>query len=266
MSLVSLKVGDRVRHPGKPEWGPGETLPGTTSDRIRVYFAFEGEKLLKGVTLEPVVGPDAHHPLLDHRIQSPTRGAKRRSIGDLKREFLRLFPEAFADPHYLSTERDYKVAAHRLAVEKLSVKDIRALLKDGRHDEVCARAISVVNATNIIFPNEKMALRDGLTEASPRKQFAEALVQLLYGPGSFKERFTKFSDLLLEIGAPKWTIVTYFPFLVFPQEHMFLKPVVTQLAAETCDFELNYKPDLNWLTYESTLELARTLTDSRVIQ
>ncbi len=40
---------------------------------------------------------------------------------------------------------------------------------------------------------------------------------------------------------------------------MFLKPLVTKLAANICEFELNYKPRLNWLTYQKLLDLAKLL-------
>ncbi len=59
--------------------------------------------------------------------------------------------------------------------------------------------------------------------------------------------------------AAKWTIITYFLFFAFPDEHMFTKPVVTQEAAETCAFELNYCPDINWLTYKCLLDFSRYL-------
>jgi O-acetyl-ADP-ribose deacetylase (regulator of RNase III) len=51
----------------------------------------------------------------------------------------------------------------------------------------------------------------------------------------------------------KWTIATVFPFLAHSQTHIFLKPEVTQAAAKRRGFSLNYKPELNWLTYSCLL-------------
>jgi len=40
---------------------------------------------------------------------------------------------------------------------------------------------------------------------------------------------------------------------------MFLKPEVTQDCAARLIFELNYRPQLNWLTYAKLLEMSRYL-------
>ena len=45
-------------------------------------------------------------------------------------------------------------------------------------------------------------------------------------------------------------------FLAFPEEHVFLKPTVTQHAADLVKAELNYRSELNWLTYSCLLEFA----------
>ena len=46
---------------------------------------------------------------------------------------------------------------------------------------------------------------------------------------------------------------------------MFLKPEVTKHAAAPTKAELNYKPDLNWLTYSCLLDFARYLKDELVV-
>jgi hypothetical protein len=106
-----------------------------------------------------------------------------------------------------------------------------------------------------------MDLKDGLKVEGANRKFAISLNDLLYGADTFEQRFDRFADTLFQMGASKWTIATYFPFLAFPGEHMFMKPVVTQKAAEACDFELNYRSELNWLTYSSLLRFASSLRD-----
>ena len=54
-------------------------------------------------------------------------------------------------------------------------------------------------------------------------------------------------------------MATCFPFVLYPKEHMLLKPVVTQKAAEACGFPLAYDRHLNWKTYEQLLAFARKL-------
>ncbi len=40
---------------------------------------------------------------------------------------------------------------------------------------------------------------------------------------------------------------------------MFVKPTITQYSSELCGFEINYKPQLNWLTYKSILDFSNYL-------
>ena len=53
----------------------------------------------------------------------------------------------------------------------------------------------------------------------------------------------------------KWTVVTYLPFLWRPEQHMFLKPVVTQDFAERVghSFVHEYSPALEPDVYASLL-------------
>lgn len=104
-----------------------------------------------------------------------------------------------------------------------------------------------------------MDLKDGLELLENKKLFSETLFNLLYLEGDMSQRFMAFADCLLAIGAAKWTIATYFLFLRYPDEHMFLKPAVTKKAADLSAFELNYRPELNWLTYHTLLKFAAYL-------
>lgn len=143
--------------------------------------------------------------------------------------------------------------------EILSQENYSALLDTGEYDEVVKRALQVVNKTNLIFPNEKMALKDGLKDEEKKRQFSEKLYELLYGDGELRLRFETFARHLEDIGAAKWTIVSYFLFIAFPDRYIFLKPTVCQHAAKLVKAELNYRSDLNWLTYKCLLEFAENL-------
>jgi hypothetical protein len=124
---------------------------------------------------------------------------------------------------------------------------------------VCRRALRVSNATNLIFPNEKMALKDGLEVPAHQQAFATALFNLLYGDDDLKPRFEGYADMLEGVGAAKWTIATYFLLIVYPEAYVFLKPTVTQHAGDISGFEIHYRPDLNWRTYASVLGFANYL-------
>ena len=58
-------------------------------------------------------------------------------------------------------------------------------------------------------------------------------------------------------------VLTMLPFLAQPHRFMFLKPEVTQKAADRLLWNLNYTSKLNWLTYSRLLEMRRTLVSVR---
>lgn len=254
--------GDRVKHPGKAEWGVGEVLEDSSSSTVRVFFVGAGEKQLSlaHVTLQLVTGATAKHPVLDNLTLAPSaKGVKYVSSPQAISRFLERFPQGFYGDKYLDQERDYKVAAHELALELLGKQTFTKMLKAHEFDEICKRAMRVSNATNLIFPNEKMALKDGLQGATAKKLFSETLHQLLFGSNDLEPRFKTFSSTLEELNAAKWTTATYFPFLMFPEKYIFLKPSITQNAAALSAFEINYRPQLNWLTYKCVLAFAEHL-------
>jgi hypothetical protein len=259
---MQCRAGDRVVHLKRPEWGPGEVLAQTGANTFRVYFAYAGEKTLKADFLEVAVGDSAAHPLLDHRAKRAYRkGVTRKTIPEAIAGFLREFPQGFSDPLYFEMERNYKVAAHKLMVDLLIPDRLAGAITANEFERATADAMRVVNATNLIFPQEKMALRDGLRSAAVQERFARTLYRLLYATGDDEARFEGWAELLGDIGAAKWTNASYFQFLAHPDRYIFCKPTVTQQAAEICNFEINYRPELNWLTYRSIQRFAEVLRD-----
>lgn len=256
--------GERVKHPDKPEWDIGQVMEDSFEEKVRVFFVGAGEKVLKpsSTNLIKVQGDEASHPVLDNlRLVKQGKAAKYRSLSQLVDHFLREFHGGFYGDKYFQKERNYKVDAHNLMLSLLNQQSFSSLLASHNHHEICKRALQVVNKTNLIFPNEKMSLRDGLNSDQNQQLFSEKLYSLLYGEDELDRRFNTFSDCLMDINAAKWTIATYFLFMTFPRDHMFLKPTVTQKAAEVCAFELNYRPELNWLTYQKLLEFSKYLFD-----
>lgn len=254
---MRFSKGQRVAHPGRPDWGVGQVLEDSVSSSVRVFFVGVGERRLSldHVSLVLVQGDEAAHPVLDNLRPIPSDGGVRYlSLPRATERFLELYPEGFYGDKYLSQERNYKVKAHELALKLMGEEALSALCQTGRFEEVSRLAQRVVNATNLIFPNEKMSLKDGLVDPKHQEAFSNALWKLLYSSEPFENRFTDFARVLCEIGAAKWTTATYFPFLVHPKEHMFVKPTVTQKAAELSAFEINYRPELNWLTYKCVLD------------
>ncbi|WP_432822086.1 DUF3553 domain-containing protein [Trichloromonas sp.] len=260
--MAGIQIGDKVLHPKMPDWGLGKVLSVAADGKVKVYFVHAGEKTLnqKFVQLEKLEGVEAEHPILDNpTFNERAKGKAHKGLPDARLDFLKHFPQGFDDPEYVRMERVYKIDARELLLELLNESEFSSLLSAKNYAEIVKRALQVVNKTNLIFPNEKMGLKDGLRSPENMHIFAERLFALLYGPGNYRDRFEGFADCLEQIDASKWTTMTYFPFLAFPEEQMFLKPEITKHAAELTKAELNYRSNLNWLTYSSLLDFAKYL-------
>jgi len=259
---MAVKKGTRIRLLAKPDWGLGELVEDGSTNSLRVFFENAGVRQLAPslAKYEVISGAAAKSAILDNlSVKALQPGARYFSVRHAIERFLELYPGGFYGEEYKSRERTYKAKASNLAKELLDAKVTGKKRQRGEYGEICLDALRVVNATNLIFPNEKMTLKDGLKSKQSSKRFAEGLCDLLAQPDLDETRFTRFAVVLQDIGAGKCTIASYFPYLVFPQAHMFVKPTVTQKAAELSAFDLNYKPDLNWFTYERVLEFSRRL-------
>lgn len=174
---MSLKKGDRVRHPIKAEWGLGEVLADSNGEKVRIFFVGAGEKTisLKHVTLDCIPKDEAAHPVLDNlRVPAESGRIRYQSLSESIERFLERFPQGFYGDRFAAEERDYKVRAHQLAQDLLSKSELARLLSANECGEVCRRALRVSNVTNLIFPNEKMALKDGLESPAPKEHPREA--------------------------------------------------------------------------------------------
>src|SRR5574341_2208602 len=101
-----------------------------------------------------------------------------------------------------------------------------------------------------------MSLKDGLVSGEQKKRFAKVLNDHLFGDSPLPKRFDEMCEFLEEIGAAKWTVVSYFLFLMFPDKYMFVKPTITKSSADICHFDIRYRSELNWQTYEAVLRFA----------
>ncbi|HJU09380.1 MAG TPA: DUF3553 domain-containing protein [Candidatus Binataceae bacterium] len=284
MTAADLKKGARVRHVAAPQWGIGELLRDPVGGKAWILFVDAGEKLIMlSNQLLLVEGAEAENALLDRRIESlgidssrvtsrnhkigHTRNQKPRrprlnlTLGELKSRFLQDFPGGFRGQKFHSTERDYKIAAHKLAREWLHHVRFQTSRHHDAIDAICRDASQILHKTNLVFKNELIKFHEGLKSQAGKREFVTRLCELLFGQSDLEHRFMAFCDFLSDIGAPNWTTATYFPFIMFPGEYMFMKPRVTIVAAEICDFELNYKPRLNWLTYHCLLTFAVRLKE-----
>jgi hypothetical protein len=183
-----------------------------------------------------------------------------------RRKFLRFFPKGFRDETYLAWERDYKLATHRRWEEALNRDDFSRLLDEGKYTEIAARAVRTEQRSqhSMIFSFEKMALRDAVKSAAGARAFAAGLYEFLHGRGTDETRFERWCETVAALPRRQtrvltWPLVTVFGFIAQPDRHIFLKPIVTKIAAEKYGFDFPYQSKPNWHTYANLLEFAETI-------
>ena len=173
-------------------------------------------------------------------------------------QFLRVYPSGFSDPYFLSDEREYKIRAHEKAKRTLDEEVLRDLLRKRQFLEIGEAARKTF--INLIFPNEAMAFKSFVQIEQNAQAFSPVLVDLLYG-SSFEQAFDEMSSLLRPAKAATWTVLTYWPFILFPDRHMFLKPEVAQESARRLGERFEYESPPTSLSYVSYLTYVSHLRD-----
>lgn len=205
-----LKKGIYVQNPLKNEWGVGKVLEDVGNNIYEVFFLEAGFKKFNKKVNPLVVAENVNEELFIDR--GSKNKEKFTSNSDLIEYFLKNYENGFDGTEYKSREREYKDKAKNLANELLSKSIYEKLLAENDFEEISKRALKIINSTNLIFPNEKMSLKDGLVSDVSKEQFSKLLFQLLYGSNE-ELSFDSFCKFLESISSDKWTIASYFQFL-----------------------------------------------------
>lgn len=189
---------------------------------------------------------------------------RQRAVKRCRGKFLHYFSGGFRDETYFDWERGYKQKAHTRWNEMLAPRELRALIRAGKYDEVAHRAVAIEGRTNLLFSFEKMALRDALRTPAGARDFSKGLFHLIDGKASLESRFDRWIEVLAKLPRRQtrvvtWPIATVFGLLARPDEQIFLKPNVTRRAAEAYGFPFTYASRPNWNTYASILSFASQL-------
>ncbi len=198
------------------------------------------------------------------RPRSPGERGPAVSAIRCKRKFLRFFPKGFYDETYLDWERNYKWRSHQTWCEQLDRAQYRSLLLRGEFSEIAQRAVRIESRTNLLFSFEKMALRDAVKTRAGARTLARGLFDFLYSRATPQVRFEQWCDTIAALPRRQtrvltWPLVTVFGFIAQPDEHMFLKPNVTRIAAERYGFDFHYQSRPSWETYRSLYDFAAQL-------
>ncbi|MFN7949910.1 MAG: hypothetical protein U0Z53_31470 [Blastocatellia bacterium] len=275
MNPNGWQAGTLVESPARPEWGPGKIVR-VVPERVYVIWRDRPGREAKAIVTSALrLAADQHDPVLDHlppliekdgKLMLPT---ERITFQQAVNTFLARFPQGFQDPAYISDpetgERDYKWAAHEYYVQHLGGGRFRELLRNdlpGLVQEV-ERCISKVN---LLYVTEAAALRDALRDENAARSFFTRLADLLEAEKVTEQVFAPYAEAVCDLPATRgrvatWPVATILLFLAQPDRHLLLKPDVTSRAADSLGFQLNYRPEPNWLTYRCLLQMAEIYRD-----
>ena len=199
--------------------------------------------------------------------------AKRDTISPARKrclqKFLHYFRKGFRDEKYIAWERQYKYDAHIQFQQNLNQKAFKELLAGEEFERIAQTAIKIESKTNLLFSFEKMAIRDAVRSREGAALFSSGLYHYLYSKGPIQKRSETYIDVVRQLSRKQtrvltWPLLTIFGFIADPTTHIFLKPKVTQSAAEKYKFDFDYISAPNWKTYESLLAFADQIrTDTR---
>jgi hypothetical protein len=266
---MAYETGQLIEH---PKWGRGKIVQ-VDGDKVRVIFKSEPQPKLIDAARFPLTLAEnqkdpyfgrIHLPAVQGKGKAKGAGAVKSTVtqAESKRRFLARFPLGFQDPAYRQAERDAKVQASERWAREMGREQLEPLLGAGEFAEMAQRALEIEAQANLLDVFAKAALRNA-AKAEP-EAFARGLFELVCGEGEMPDRFEGFAAMLDSLPQPKtqtfkWPIQTIFPFLADPRENLFLKPKVTQLAADRFGFDLQYRPQPAWDVYARVLEFAKQL-------
>ena len=263
--------GQRVRHIKRADWGVGQLLENENGEWIKLFFDNSGEKSIGAAyrdQLSTVTGTEAHSTLLDN-MYLPNGAVVTRpmvTFAQAKERFLEKFPGGFYGERLLQHERTYKEKLLQRWTELLGREATQELLRAEDYGQICDRAARFIRLQDLTFPSpfEKMAFANGMKVLADQRAFASALCDWKNPELPVERRLDPFAQVLRGMDCDKWPILTSFAFFSSPTTEVMIKPVNLQYAAELCRFEINYRPALNSLTYESVVRFYRCLWDKLV--
>lgn len=286
-------LGAYVRH---SSLGVGKVVS-KDGDQIRIYFRDVDESLpekrvrifdLRGLPMLTVVDPfgDATLDNLPPWIEGKFHRYKTDlTIGSSKRAFLQKFPTGIDDAGFQREEVDYKRSAHERYIT-LFLPFARGWIAESNHEAISAALdrvygdpqasrIGAHSRLNLLFQRvEEPAYFDALRSGREYTvRYAEAALEFIESGG--EEQFHRYVSALEHLPTREggaridlWTTLTWLPFIAAPDRHCLIKPTIIQSFASALPFEINYKSQLNHLTYRSvqgmTESMRETLRSSEV--
>jgi hypothetical protein len=189
---------------------------------------------------------------LARRNQAPAPGSARKSKAPPKKAYIKA---ERGEPGAKGGEK-LKEAALERAEDLLSQKNLDELVGSGSYEELHQMIYEFLTSTKSTTQKAEATRFKNMPEDA-REAVAQALRELLYGERSYPIRFDSFVAALdVEDGAT-WPLSTLLQALVYPNDHLFVKPTFFKKQALILDIDPKYDTTPNATTYEQFVQAAR---------
>ena len=171
----------------------------------------------------------------------------------------------FSNPQFVADEIKYKRDASDFAREQLDRDVLWSLIEQGDTDGFIARLKAVAGKTNLLFMGVPSAGDLALINQpdSDLDAICRMVFDLLHGDGDAAERLGTFCDLIAANKLPqKWTFPTYYLFLLYPENEVFVKPGRTQWLSRFTDGAIPYNAAPSGAGYAAIREGFHALRDA----
>jgi hypothetical protein len=267
-------------HTSRKDWGRSVLLLEIPDKRTFLFEdgaerSFRPDYWHKMEIIEVLVNEAVRIDRLARRNQAPAPGSTRKSKAPPKKPditfeqqvayFMKLYPVGFEDEAYIKAERGepgtkgaekLKEAALERVEDLLSQKNLDDMIASGSYEEIHQMIYELLTSTKSTTQKSEATRFKNMSEET-RESVAQSLRELLYGERSYSIRFDSFVAALdVEDGAT-WPLSTLLQALVYPADHLFVKPTFFKKQALILDIGPKYDTSPNATTYEQFLQAAR---------
>lgn len=269
MNIMTLVKGTYVRHPKEylyREWGYGIVIADEVNKKVDIFFETAMQVKTMGtdlVKLIVIADPGQSAAYLNNAVID-SKFTHQYSFPEVLDTFLTQFEGGLQGRLYLKEEREYKVAAHELAITLLNKSRFEDCIKNNAWDELSADIKRVYAKVNLLASFEMIKLADAFKKIPEQEKLCMAFYQLLHGSDPIPRRIDKAQLAFSPYELDKWTIITYPLFILFPNEFMFVKPTMTRAAASNRRFDIQYDSKVNGQTYKQVMLFSQNLFESLI--
>lgn len=281
MAETTPSVPPRIfEHTSRKDWGRSVLVSEIPDKRTFLFEdgserSFRPDYWHKMEIVEVQATEAARIDRLARRNQAPSASSARKSKLPPKKPeisfeqqvayFMRLYPVGFEDEGYIKSERGepggkgaekLRDAALERAEELLSQRNLQDLVDKGSYDEIHGMAYELLTCTKGTTQKAEAVHFKNMPE-SAREGFARGLLELLYDDRPYAARFDSFVAALDIEGGATWPVATLLPALIYPADHVFVKPTFFKKQALILGIDPKYDMAPNAMTYEQLLATAR---------